>query len=1000
MNSINKNYEKIIQYKLFKYIFLLLIIYSILLVPIQSFKFFSSFNFFLGDIIILSDEGIFFYNAYSQTIRKDSISSSTDLGYESERNRIAFSKFPNYSFENYTICTFGFHIYLLKDKKIIGTIMSEFDQIFKVLIPYKIENGTYLEFIVAAVKNNYLYLQFYNSTILKFEKQINFKKELGGNLDFCDNIISCQLMYFKNSENFSLICFTELSDEKSYKLSANIFDIENNFTKIDYKFYLDTNNGIGAIKSITSDDKKRCYICYVYNDYKTECVIYNSEDNSWGKNFEIYDLCFNKNYFIDFFYLEDIKEYIFYCFYGRLNLNIFSFDNNFNLKKINGNNGDYSNKKFNLEDDIIEDDIIIYTSSFVYLPNDNKYFLLYTYNNSSTGVTKLNEIELCIDNVSLYKCQQILNESINNDSIENSSIKNNIIDNYNENITKLMKDINFTYFGNIFEAEINITKKEMANNLDNIIKLIEIGNSYKIAGTNYDIIISPLNSYKSMNSTYVDFEECSNILREKYNLSSKEIITILQIEIKSVNEKVLNNQIEYTLFDEERNKLDLSFCQSIPITIDYKIKNSSLINKTMISFYSDLDIDIFNIKDSFFNDICYSFSDHKTDLVLNDRVNDIYQNYSLCENNCAYKKIDVELSTVKCQCKVKEKIDVEVKPPVFSQIIKNSFIDSNFGVIKCFNKVFSFSDKINNLGFWISIIIFSLHIPLFITFFIYRIKSIKDFIFKEMEKNNYINKINYPPKIKVENYDNNDLKNIYKNENKESLKLDKIILNEVNSNRISKIKRNKKYKKIYSLKNSSNLIKYNVLDSQKTNELLSISEKKDELILSTSMKKGNPLNNEKKEDIFNNKIIDNEIRYSHNKKTKFKQNNKKVQFYDSKNNNKKNNSSRNLPKKKLSKILVYKSRRSQKGTIPTSEIFKKLLGNEESKSFPGFYNLIHVNANNNLYNRPLDSKYILDNYKYDSAIKYDDRSFWRIYFICLLSKENILNTFFLNLLLN
>ena len=36
----------------------------------------------------------------------------------------------------------------------------------------------------------------------------------------------------------------------------------------------------------------------------------------------------------------------------------------------------------------------------------------------------------------------------------------------------------------------------------------------------------------------------------------------------------------------------------------------------------------------------------------------------------------------------------------------------------------------------------------------------------------------------------------------------------------------------------------------------------------------------------------------------------------------------------------------------------------------------------------------MDNYDYDDAIKYENRAFWRIYYICLLSTENILNTFF------
>ena len=58
-----------------------------------------------------------------------------------------------------------------------------------------------------------------------------------------------------------------------------------------------------------------------------------------------------------------------------------------------------------------------------------------------------------------------------------------------------------------------------------------------------------------MNSTYIDFLECENILRKKHNLSSTEILTILQIEINKMIENSLTNQIEYAVFNEKKHKL-------------------------------------------------------------------------------------------------------------------------------------------------------------------------------------------------------------------------------------------------------------------------------------------------------------------------------------------------------------------------------------------------------------------------------------------------------------
>ena len=49
--------------------------------------------------------------------------------------------------------------------------------------------------------------------------------------------------------------------------------------------------------------------------------------------------------------------------------------------------------------------------------------------------------------------------------------------------------------------------------------------------------------------------------------------------------------------------------------------------------------------------------------------------------------------------------------------------------------------------------------------------------------------------------------------------------------------------------------------------------------------------------------------------------------------------------------------------------------------------------NNEKNNEPPESLYILNNYDFYTAIKYEKRSFWRIYYICILSTENVINTF-------
>ena len=54
---------------------------------------------------------------------------------------------------------------------------------------------------------------------------------------------------------------------------------------------------------------------------------------------------------------------------------------------------------------------------------------------------------------------------------------------------------------------------------------------YKINGDDYNIIINPIKMTKTFILTYIEFSLYEQTLRNYYNLSSTEIITVLQIEI-------------------------------------------------------------------------------------------------------------------------------------------------------------------------------------------------------------------------------------------------------------------------------------------------------------------------------------------------------------------------------------------------------------------------------------------------------------------------------------
>ena len=88
-------------------------------------------------------------------------------------------------------------------------------------------------------------------------------------------------------------------------------------------------------------------------------------------------------------------------------------------------------------------------------------------------------------------------------------------------------------------------------------------------------------------------------------------------------------------------------------------------------------------------------------------------------------------------------------------------------------------------------------------------------------------------------------------------------------------------------------------------------------------------------------------------------------------------------------IIKSGNKNSVKNNLRISR--KKTTNNETIKFSQKNYSLIQIDANNKLNKKPPSSDFLLDNYDYDSAIKYDKRSFCRLFYICVIAKENIIN---------
>ena len=289
----------------------------------------------------------------------------------------------------------------------------------------------------------------------------------------------------------------------------------------------------------------------------------------------------------------------------------------------------------------------------------------------------------------------------------------------------------------IINIEFKESKEELVQNLQNIINKIEIGKNYKMIGNDYILMIKPNNTFIP-NYTYVDFLSCENVLRSHYNISSNGTIIFLQLEINNKNNKSLVNNIGYQAYDDNKKILDLSLCKDTNLKIFYLIKSNTSIDISFLSSFKDLNIDLLNINNSFFNDICVPYSDYKDDdVILEDRVKDFYQNYSLCDEGCTYNDNNIEKMTIICDCKVKPNLTIDI---VNNDLIKfeDTYKSSIFEIIKCYNLVFSLNNKSNNIGFWIFSILILIHIPLLIINYYNGVKPIKVYIIKEMIEYGYL----------------------------------------------------------------------------------------------------------------------------------------------------------------------------------------------------------------------------------------------------------------------
>ena len=516
--------------------------------------------------------------------------------------------------------------------------------------------------------------------------------------------------------------------------------------------------------------------------------------------------------------------------------------------------------------------------------------------------------------------------------------------------------------------------------------IISYQNSSVINGPNFKAIISSsdeLNPKEQIKKgiSAVDLGNCTNVIKEYYNISKDENLIILNIEYQNKENQTnennndnffnLRKSVQVEIFDSKGKQLNLSVCKEDITVMKYIGDVIDELNIESAKNFANQGIDIFNANDSFFNDLCHKFDNFdEKDIIISDRRKYIYQNVSFCEEGCSYIDTDFELMIANCKCNSdslqKEQKDNDNKDEIsedmnFKKITKSfisNLLDFNIEVIFCTNLVFDLKILLKNIGFFFMSGMLLFQFIFLFSFLNKKLIPIKKYMLNFSGLNIPANQV-FPPKKHNLNTNSNEDNNQIKNNNiKYKMKINKDIRN-INLKGDEQTQKQLLNKNIRNKNKKRTSIK---LDSFSKNSLLTLNNKSSNFVDKKQLK-GDKLDfgKEPSPNVDIKNIIFN---VNQNKKNAF--------------------SIKKLKENRKNLFRFNKNKKNKRDSIVSMET---IVGKENKK-------------NKNLNNLSQTDEDLQD-MDYEEAIKYDKRSIFKIYWSFLVDSQIILGTFctdnFLNL---
>ena len=579
----------------------------------------------------------------------------------------------------------------------------------------------------------------------------------------------------------------------------------------------------------------------------------------------------------------------------------------------------------------------------------------------------------CLDNAQcpeeakyLIKAKKQCIDDCKKDDVYKFLYNGNCIQECPENTDKdivnyLCKESNI-YKCKLSEDNVNMNEFKGINNL--VKKYIDVfyyTNNHVSQFTNsvYSITIYKNNSCireLELNMPKVYFGNCYNYVKEKYGLNEDLIVVVCKKSNKN------NPSTSYTFYSfyhpvTGENLESETVCYNETIKIEENLLsflNENDTNYNLMIYLIDQNINIFNISDKFYDDICYEYDNPLSkDIPLQDRIKTLYPNVTLCEDSCIVTGIDIEKMTVICECKFND-----IANYIFMDnnniLIINSvegildiINESNILVLKCYKYIFKYFSR--SIGGFITLSLLIINTVLTIIFFKKELNKVKKYIYDLTE--------NY---LLLLNQSKNPIKNDISQPTKKKSKISKTKENITNNRKKENLSDKKtNYNKDNLIDNTNINYNTNVMDLKVNSEINQEILKTDNIY-----KKNTKMKKKYKNSRFNKQIILKTENQIHNDSL----------FQKNLNSNSKYNfmpTSNYILKKNNPKINI-----SNINTINQSEIQNNLDLSQKNIKF--FEEYLSTNP---------------DEMDYDDAVYKDKRTFWEYFWENFIEDQIITTTF-------